>query len=148
LTGVDKEGKMKILKQRNGYLLRLDKGEDVKEAVESFARDEGIGGAFLIGLGAVKDPEVGHFDPEKKVYSKRVLEGFWEVGSLTGNISLLDGSPFAHLHVAVSGPSLQAYTGHLFSGKVSVTAEIFVFPGDGAWERPRDEKSGFNFLLG
>jgi predicted DNA-binding protein with PD1-like motif len=139
---------MKSLKQDRGFLLRLDRGEDVKSAIEEFVRREGIQGGFVVGLGAVKNPELGYFSPGDKSYSRRVLEGFWEVGSLVGNISVLGGKPFAHLHATVSDATLQARTGHLFAGEVSVTMELFIVPGEEKWPRVPDPASGFNPLLG
>jgi predicted DNA-binding protein with PD1-like motif len=139
---------MKHLRQDRGFLLRLDRGEDVKEAVEQFAAEQKIEGGFLFGIGAVQDPELGYFMPQDKSYSRMVLEGFWEVGSIIGNISVLGGKPFAHIHATLSDSTLQARTGHLFAGKVSVTMEIWVIPGDHDWPRPKDPESGFNFLLG
>ena len=45
--------------------------------------------------------------------------------SLLGNISLKDGEPFAHIHVALGDPEGRVYGGHLISGEVFV-AEVFV----------------------
>ena len=138
---------MRHLIEKGGIVLRLDPGEEVKEAIERFCSQNGVRGGALTALGAVKDPELGCFDPTEQIYHKQVLPGFWEVGAVVGNISMLEEKPFAHLHATISGPSLEALTGHLFKAIVSVTLEAFIVPGESTWLRPVNRKGVFNALL-
>ena len=55
----------------NGYLVRLEKGEEIIESLSSLAEREKIPGGFLYGLGAVKDVTLGYFDVANKKYVKK-----------------------------------------------------------------------------
>src|SRR4051812_22261492 len=48
------------------YVLVLAEGDEVLTALSNFARAEGISNARLQAIGAVREPEVGWFDFERK----------------------------------------------------------------------------------
>jgi len=138
---------MKFRKVEDGFLLRLEKGEEVMGALTQFVKDREIHAGFITGMGAVTDATVGLFDTEKKEYLKKTFKDDIEVGNLTANISYLDdtGEPFVHAHVTVSDGSLCAFTGHLFEATVSVTMEIYIKAFKDKLIRKRDPEAGFNF---
>ena len=137
---------MKWKKIDNGYLVRLERGEEVLSTLTDFVGQQNIQGGTIQGLGAVKDLVLGIFDPEKKGYVKRTFREDLELGNLTGNISYLDGKPLLHCHVTVAGTDLNAYTGHLFSAVVSVTGEFCIRPFSEKITRSLDEEVGLNLL--
>ncbi|UCE20356.1 MAG: DNA-binding protein [Gemmatimonadota bacterium] len=137
---------MKWKKVEGGYLVRLERGEDVLGTLTEFVGRRDIKSGTIQGLGAIKDLVLGIFDPEKKEYIKRTFEEDLELGNLTGNISILDGKPLLHCHVTAAGTDLKAYTGHLFSATVSVTGEFVITPFAEEITRAPDEDVGLNLL--
>jgi Predicted DNA-binding protein with PD1-like DNA-binding motif len=57
---------MQYVKFENDYVLRIDRGEEIVEAVKEFAKAEGIKLASLSGIGAVNKAVVGLFDTREK----------------------------------------------------------------------------------
>ncbi len=123
------------------YFLRLDYGAELISQLVEFLKSKGISSAYVSGVGAVTSAEVGYYDQVKREYVKRSVDERCEIVSLSGNISIKDGEPFPHLHVAL-GYNGKVYVGHLFSAKV-FACELFVLPLEGeAPSRHYDEQTG------
>ncbi|MCI0405329.1 MAG: DNA-binding protein [candidate division Zixibacteria bacterium] len=137
---------MQYRKVEGGYFLRLEKGEEVLSSIAQFAAKENIHSGVFFGLGAINNFELGYYDLKTRKYEKEKFAEDMEVGNITGNIASLDGKPFVHTHVTVSGQDLKAYTGHLFSAEVALTLEIFVFTASAKIERKMDAAIGLNLL--
>jgi predicted DNA-binding protein with PD1-like motif len=137
---------MKWKKSDSGYILRLERGEEVLSTLTDFVGLQRIQSGTIQGVGAIKDLVLGIFDPEKKEYVKRTFDEYLEVGNLTGNISYLDGKPLLHCHVTVAGTDLKAYAGHLFSAIISVTGEFSIRPSAEQITRTLDEEVGLNLM--
>lgn len=137
---------MQYRKIENGYFLRLEKGEEVVSSIVQFAAKEKIGSGAFFGLGAINNIELGYYDLKTRKYEKETFEEDMEVGNITGNIASLDGKPFVHTHVTVSGKDLKAFTGHLFFAEVALTLELFVFAASPKIERKMDAQLGLNLL--
>lgn len=138
---------MEYRKFQNGYVVRLDPGDEVVECLTRLAREEKIQLACVSGLGAARDVTVGLFSvAEKKFYGKR-CQGEYEVSNLTGNMTRKDGEPYLHLHITFGNPAKgEAYAGHLTECVISATAEIFVMVWDGQVGRRFDEEIGLNLF--
>ena len=137
---------MEHQRTRYGYALRLDSGEEIVDRLGAFAADQGLRAGQITGLGAVSEVELGFFVRPTRTYVRRPLAGEYEIGSLVGNLSELDGRPFAHCHIMVAGEDFVALSGHLFRGVVSVTCEIQVVSDPGILRRVRREDLGFHPL--
>ncbi|RLG48766.1 MAG: DNA-binding protein [Thermoproteota archaeon] len=106
--------------------VRLEDGDEIIAKLTEVAEKRDIKGAFVMGIGGIRRAKVGVFVPEKGEYEPEEVEGFSELASLLGNISILpDGKPFPHLHV-VLGTKKGIVAGHLLEAEVQVTAEIFI----------------------
>jgi predicted DNA-binding protein with PD1-like motif len=136
---------VKYRKEGDRYLIVLDKGDEVVESLTAFVTDAGISGGSVRGIGGVTGVELGFFDIDKREYLRRKLDGFYELACLLGDVSLVDGKPFCHLHAVISDTQMRASAGHLFRAEVSVTAEIFLTPGEEA-RRAFDGRIGLNLL--
>lgn len=138
---------MKYRKVKDGFLLRLEKGEEVVGALTEFVKNQDIPSGFITGMGAVRDATIGIFDIEKGEYIKKTFKDDLEVGNLTANISYLDDTdePFVHCHIIVSDSSLSAYCGHLFEATVSVTLEVYIRAFKKKLTRKEDPELGFKF---
>ena len=108
------------------HFLRIDRGEDLAGSIVSYCDERGILSAAVSGIGAVEQVELGFYDLGKKQYCRRRLEGIFELVALTGNVTRVDGKAFLHGHASLAGADFQALGGHLFGGKVAVTAEVFL----------------------
>jgi uncharacterized protein len=106
------------------YVVRLDAGEKIVETLKALCERDAIGGGFFQGLGAVSDAEIGHFDPGTNEYGWVRLSGPYEIVSLYGNITTVDGKPFIHAHIALGDNTFAVRGGHLKEAVVSVTCEI------------------------
>jgi len=106
------------------YIVRLDAGEKIVETLKALCERDGIGGGFFSGLGAVGEAEIGHFDPESNAYAWARLSGSFEIVSLYGNITTVEGKPFIHAHIALGDNTFAVRGGHLREAAVSVTCEI------------------------
>ena len=124
------------------HLVRLDPGEDVIEALTRYCADRGILSATATGIGAVRDVEVGAFVCRTGAYEKVTLPGEWELLSLDATISRVDGGPFVHAHAVLGNAAAETRGGHLFSARVTVTAEMAIRETGIAVSREKDEASG------
>jgi len=129
-----------------GYTLRLDRGEEIVETLGRFLEEQGVGAGSLTGIGAVDEAELGLFSMKTKEYKRRAFEGEYEIVALTGNVSVLDGRPFCHLHVLLSDEDYRVIGGHLFRGRVAVTCEIDLCVHPEPLRRSRDELTTLNLM--
>jgi len=128
------------------YIIRLDAGEKIIASLLSLCERDGIGSGFFNGLGAVGEAELGHFNPATGDYSWTKLAGSYEIVSLYGNISVVDGKPFIHAHASLGDETFAVRGGHLREAVVSVTCEITLTRFKDDIGRKRDEATGL-FLL-
>ncbi len=110
----------------NTSALRLEPGDDIHETLQRFCAEQGIDNAQITGIGSVDAPTLAHYSMPTKQFSDMRLAGIFEVASLLGNVALIDGQPFAHLHVTLSDPQMMARAGHLVKGECSATLELFI----------------------
>ncbi len=128
-------GKKKKIKKSTNYFIVLKKGDDFFEKIMEGFRASGFPAATVSGIGSLTQITLGYFDREQKVYHKKYLDKIYELISATGNISLKDGAPFAHIHVTIGDSDYKVYGGHLFSAIVAVTGEIELRRVDAPLER-------------
>lgn len=139
---------MKSKKVESGYVIKLERGEKVIASLTDFCAHEKIESAFLVGLGAVCNAEIGYYDLAKKQYFFKIFAEDREVASMTGNVALVDGKPFVHLHAILSAgdESLSCVGGHVKECEVAVTLEVFLTKSQGAIGRVLDEAIGLKLL--
>lgn len=125
-------------KTNSGYVLRVEIGEEVQEAMRQFAQAVKIKGAFYQGIGALTQVELAYFNRETKSYDRRFFNEEYELITLLGNLSSSEGTLVPHTHVTLGDENFQTISGHLVSGIISITAEIFLTPVDLALTRKED----------
>ena len=131
-------------REGNTIILRLDKGDEMIESVRAVAKRENVFAAKVSGIGATDDFTVGVFDTDIGEYEKFEFRGGHEINSLTGNISEKDGEPYIHLHITCTGKNCKVVGGHLISGVISLTGEIFISIIDYKIPRKFDDSLGIN----
>ena len=129
-----------------GFVLKFEPDEKFHETLLKFFEQKRFPSAFYQGIGALKHVDIGAFDTMKNSYDHIPLEGEFELITAMGNISLVDGKPFAHTHVCLGNHKGHTYSGHLFEATISITAEIFLIPIDIALLRKDDPNLRFKGL--
>ncbi|BBD08576.1 PPC domain-containing DNA-binding protein [Desulfovibrio ferrophilus] len=127
-------------------LVRLDPGEEVVAGVAAVCEKEGVRLGAVSGIGAVDKATVGLFNTVTKEYLSTTLEKLFEITSLVGNISEMDGKLYLHLHATLADVEHNAFGGHLNEARVSATAEIWIDVVEGAVDRMLSETVGLNLL--
>ena len=130
----------------NIYFLRIDKGEEILAQLQALCEQEHIKLATVQALGAVDDFTVGVFDTAEKQYHSNTFTGAFEIVSLTGTVTTMDGKFYPHLHMSAGDREGRVFGGHLNSATVSATCEMVVRVVDGVVERRRDEEVGLNLF--
>ena len=110
-------------------LLTLSQGELINKTFENFTKEHRIAFAWLNGIGAMQDPEIGYYSLESKSYHKKIFNGDYELISLIGNITIKDGECFSHTHITFSDTNYQVLGGHLFDAKITAAGEFIMIPG-------------------
>lgn len=113
---------------------RLPYDGDLLEEMNRVCTDNDIriGGISLIG--ALKNIKLGFYDQDKKEYVYLPEEDFGqdlEIASCTGNVSIKDDKPFAHLHIVVSDRKGRCFGGHLMPGSKIFACEFMIYEFEG-----------------
>jgi len=98
------------------HYIKFEKDELLLESLTQYAKDNNIKTAEISFIGAVQNVNVMYFNQSKKEYDKHNFEGGHEVLSGLGNVSILEGEPFVHVHMTVADKNGNAYGGHLDEG--------------------------------
>jgi predicted DNA-binding protein with PD1-like motif len=137
---------MQAVREENRWMLRLDDGQDLFDALSGFAQRENIrAGAVVFGIGMFRTATFGYWDGSQ--YRPHELAVPHEVVSLHGTIARADGAPSLHLHGAAVGPDHRLVGGHLLRATVGMLQEVLVdtFPGR-TFGRPMVESFGLKML--
>ena len=127
-------------------LLRIDRGEEIIEAVRTVAEKEHIRLASVEALGATDDFTVGVYDVAEKHYDSKTFTGPHEIVSLVGTITEKDGAFYQHLHMSAGNARCEVFGGHLNRAVVSATCEMVIRILPGVVGRRPDPEIGINLL--
>ena len=106
--------------------MTLAKGDSINKTFESFAEVKGVGCAWVNGIGALENPEIGYYSLEDKTYHHQLFKGEYELTSLIGNITMKEGKPFSHTHITFSDTDCKVFGGHLFDAKITAAGEFIM----------------------
>ena len=120
---------MKFRMDKSRVFMTLTKGNFINQTFEAFAEKKGVGCAWLNGMGALENPEIGYYSIKDKKYHRKQFTGEFELTSLIGNITMKEGNPFAHTHITFSDTDYQVYGGHLFDAKITAAGEFLIQMG-------------------
>lgn len=127
-------------------IARIDRGEEVLTQLKNIALKEEIKLASVRALGATNDFTVGVFKVDEKKYYANHFTGDFEIVSLTGTISTMNGEYYAHLHMSAGDEQGRVFGGHLNEAIISATCEMVIEVIDGQVDRVRDESVGLNLF--
>ena len=137
---------MRYRKYGDVYVLRLEIGDEIITQLTKFCIELEIESGKVNGIGVVRNAIISYFDLASMEYLHREIIGNMEMTSLMGNISLMEGEPFPHLHITLADENFQLFGGHLTSAEIGVTGELTVEPFVGVLERKISQENGLNLL--
>jgi len=128
------------------YIIRMEKGEELIAALKNFCFENKIKLGVISGLGAANKITLGLFKTDTKKYLPKEFLGDYELASVLGNISQMNGEVYLHLHAVISDENCQAFGGHLTSAVISGTFEGVIETIDGEVDRKYNENIGLNLF--
>ena len=138
---------MEYRKFPQGYVLRLDPGEEIVSSLTRLAADENVQLASVSAIGAANDVTIGIFNTWEKQYHSWRFQGDYEISALVGNVTRQEGKPYLHLHITIGNPVTgKVHAGHLTSAVISATLELFLQVWDGEVGRKFSDKVGLNLF--
>lgn len=137
---------MEYRRFENVCVVRLDPGEEILEQVKAVSLRENIQLATVQGLGAVNEITVGVFDTAAKEYHANHFQGSYEIVSLTGTISTMNGEYYCHLHLSAGDAQGHVVGGHLNKARISATAELVITILPGTVDRAFSPEVGLNLF--
>ncbi len=122
---------------------RLPTGSDLITGLTELCQAEGIQAGQVSLIGALRSAKLGWWDDQNQVYHDFTVDHTTEILHGAGNISLLDGKPFVHLHLTLSHGDHPAIGGHVFEGcEVYVTEYIITALKGEPMTRHMDQATG------
>ena len=106
--------------------MTLAKGDYINQTFESFAVIKGVKFAWINGIGALENPEIGYYSISDKKYYRKQFKGEFELTSLIGNITMKNQKPFSHTHITFSDTNYRLFGGHLFDAKITAAGEFIL----------------------
>lgn len=137
---------MKYKEMGNIMIVRIDRGEEIITALSEVCEQEQIKLGRVSAIGAVDQAVIGIFEPALKKYHSTKFTGDFEITSLAGNITSMNGKPYIHLHINLADSDHHTWGGHLTEAIVSVTCEVIIEKFGGEVDRSFDPASGVNLL--
>ncbi|MDD5016872.1 MAG: DNA-binding protein [Eubacteriales bacterium] len=131
----------------NKIIARVDKGEEILCELERICEKENIKHATVSAIGAVSFAEIGCFDTNEKKYYSTKYAGIYEITSLEGTVSAMDGKTYIHIHAAIAGIDNRVIGGHLSHAVVSATCEMVIDIMNGEVSRAFSPEIGLNLLI-
>jgi predicted DNA-binding protein with PD1-like motif len=105
---------------------RLDHSQDLLQGLTDVCRERGFTAGWLHAIGAVQRARVAFYDQQARTYEFREWNEPLEIVSLTGNVSLRDGGPVIHAHVALADRQGRIVGGHLAPGTIVFACEFTI----------------------
>jgi len=122
---------------------KLPHKSDLLRELNRFAKEHEVVAGFVQLIGSISRARLSYYD--QKTHADQVLEFEhpYEIISGTGNISIRDGAPFAHLHLVLSDKDGKVIGGHCLDGCTIFAAEFIIWPFNGpAPRRTLDPATG------
>jgi len=140
---------VKRVRTKDLLMGRLQRGDDLLEALTAAVQREGVRLGRVEALGAVEKARVGYYNQTTFAYEYLDLDRDLEILALVGNVSLRDGQPMVHAHVTLGDGQGRAFGGHLAPGTRVFACEFTVEVLEGGeFHRGHDEATGLPLWTG
>lgn len=137
---------MEYKRFKDKVIFRLETGEELMSSVEKIAKELNVTHATINGIGACSKIQMGYIVLSKKEYTFKNFSGNLEILQTTGNITLKDGAPFAHIHINVADEDCRSFGGHLNTAIISATFEGVMHLIKGEIHRELNEDIGIALM--
>ncbi len=137
---------MKYERLGNKVVVRIDKGEEIVDALKTICKKLDIKLGSIVGIGATDKVTIGLLNTKTKKYQSKEFTGDHEIAPLVGNITLMNGEVYLHLHVTICNVEHKALGGHLTSAVVSAMFEGIIDIIEGQVTREYNDEVGLNLL--
>ena len=140
---------MKSTQVQNGFFLVFERGDDLFPNLAQFCEENEVHWAQFQAVGALEDVEIGYYDFQTREYYFRHETGPFEVASMDGNITEMEGEmPVVHAHTVLArcDETLACIGGHLRSARVHITLELFLLRVTQPLIRMPDDETGLNLI--
>ena len=117
---------MKYKKIQNKYVIKIDKGEEVVNALKKFCRANKIRFGVISGIGATNKVTLDYVDTETKKHELRELIGEHRITDFSGKISFSKGRVHLDTDVSILDSHDKVFGGSLSSAFVSDTCEVII----------------------
>ncbi len=120
------------------FPLRLKPNEDLRQSLQTFARDKNITAGFILSVvGSLKQASIRFANQDKAI----VLNNYFEILALNGTVATTG----SHLHITISNQYGNVIGGHLVDGCIIyTTAEIVIGCSDEfTFIRNLDRETGY-----
>ena len=124
------------------HLLRIHRNEEIVQVITDFLKEKTIRSGSISGIGAASNVKLRYYSMEDQKYHGKEFTGEFEIASLTGNISVMDGEIWPHIHIVLGDTNYNCFGGHLESAIVGVTCEIIIDEMEEELLRTFDEETG------
>ncbi len=126
---------------KENYMVKLDAGEDLLKAVSAFVEEKNIISGYAHIMGLSRNVKFAYYNIETHIYEEiEKKDRYFEIIQCTGNISLKEGKPFPHLHIAFGDQDGNIFGGHLLEGTIVEIGEVTIQAFDGEpMEREYDD---------
>lgn len=124
----------------------MERGQELHELLGNYARKHDVKSAWLNGLGGAGHVTLGYYNLNKKEYEWREFDENLEILSLQGNLAIVDGEPFWHIHGVFGGSDYQTVGGHVKQLTISLTGELHITPLDTSITRRFDDVTGLKLV--
>ena len=108
------------------WIGRLPHKGDLLKSLEAFAAEKQVHAGWVQVIGAVEKAVIGFYNQQKRQYENITYDQALEIVSCTGNISLRESHPAAHLHITLGDNRGQLFGGHLVQGTVVFAGEFIM----------------------
>lgn len=137
---------METKRTANCLVIRLDPGEELINSLLTACQEHDIHCAQITGIGAAKKITCGVFDPKTREYHSEKFKGIFEITSLNGTITTMDGGLYPHIHVTFADEKYKVHGGHLNKCVISATAEIVLMILDLEIDLQASQEVGLNLF--
>ena len=130
------------------FILVLDNGDILHDAINQCAKDAQLLGASITGLGQVHNPVLAYFtnDP-KDAPTTTAMEGFYELAGMNGDVTNNEGKYYTHIHAVLADHEFHGIAGHVNHALVGLTVEVTIIPLSGTAQRTVDPHTGFGPIV-
>ena len=128
----------------NTYVVSVNNHQEVVTVLERVCNDLNITGGDIIGLGAVNSATLRCFNPVTKEYVDKTFNEQMEIANLTGNVGVLNGKIYLHLHITLGKTDYTALAGHLLRATLNGAGEFVINKYSGEVPRYHNDQIGLN----